>query len=316
MNELKRTEILFLYDVQNANPNGDPTDENKPRIDEETGLNIVTDVRLKRTIRDYLRDYKGYDGKTGKDIFIRQTFVDEGDPTKGINDAKSRAKHFAEDPEKIKQQCIDIRLFGGVIPLETKKDKKKGKGKKDGDEDLFASEDNEDKKSEGSIKLTGPVQFKMGHSLHKVKLMTIKGTGAFAAKAGKTMTTFREETVLPYSLIVFYGVVNENTARFTGLTVEDVSEMLDAMWYGTKNLITRSKFEHNPRLLLTVTHNEPNSFTGELDKKVKLIGNIPEDQIRSVEDYELDFSALKESVAGAELKVIHIDPDWKKKNWI
>jgi CRISPR-associated protein Csh2 len=45
MSELKRTEILFLYDVQNANPNGDPSDENKPRIDEETGHNIVTDVR-------------------------------------------------------------------------------------------------------------------------------------------------------------------------------------------------------------------------------------------------------------------------------
>ena len=42
-----RQEILFLYDVTDANPNGDPLDENKPRIDEETGINIVTDVRLK-----------------------------------------------------------------------------------------------------------------------------------------------------------------------------------------------------------------------------------------------------------------------------
>jgi CRISPR-associated protein Csh2 len=54
-----RSEILFLYDVTDANPNGDPMDENRPRIDEETGVNIVTDVRLKRTIRDYLRDYRG-----------------------------------------------------------------------------------------------------------------------------------------------------------------------------------------------------------------------------------------------------------------
>ena len=54
----KRSEILFLYDVTYANPNGDPNDENKPRIDEESGLNIVTDVRLKRTVRDYLHDFK------------------------------------------------------------------------------------------------------------------------------------------------------------------------------------------------------------------------------------------------------------------
>ncbi|MBN2543451.1 type I CRISPR-associated protein Cas7, partial [bacterium] len=44
-NLVKRSEILFLYDIQNANPNGDPNDENKPRIDEETRRNIVTDVR-------------------------------------------------------------------------------------------------------------------------------------------------------------------------------------------------------------------------------------------------------------------------------
>ena len=59
-----RSELLFLYDVTDSNPNGDPIDENKPRIDEETGINFVTDVRLKRTIRDYLHDYKG------QEIFI------------------------------------------------------------------------------------------------------------------------------------------------------------------------------------------------------------------------------------------------------
>jgi len=67
-----RSEILFVYDVKDANPNGDPVDENKPRIDEETGINIVTDVRLKRTIRDYLYDYKG------QEVFIREIRKDDG----------------------------------------------------------------------------------------------------------------------------------------------------------------------------------------------------------------------------------------------
>ena len=52
-----RSELLFCYDVTDANPNGDPLDANKPRIDEETNINFVTDVRLKRTIRDYLFEY-------------------------------------------------------------------------------------------------------------------------------------------------------------------------------------------------------------------------------------------------------------------
>ena len=61
----KRSEIVFLYDIRDGNPNGDPMDENKPRIDEETGINIVTDVRLKRTIRDFLFESRG------KEILIR-----------------------------------------------------------------------------------------------------------------------------------------------------------------------------------------------------------------------------------------------------
>ena len=58
-NVINRSELIFLYDVQYANPNGDPLDDNKPRIDPSTGINLVSDVRLKRTIRDYLNDFKG-----------------------------------------------------------------------------------------------------------------------------------------------------------------------------------------------------------------------------------------------------------------
>ncbi|MGB9857397.1 MAG: type I CRISPR-associated protein Cas7, partial [Dictyoglomaceae bacterium] len=74
MGKLKnRSEILFLYDITDANPNGDPMDENKPRIDEETGVNIVTDVRLKRTIRDYLYEYKGLE------TFVREVRDEKGE---------------------------------------------------------------------------------------------------------------------------------------------------------------------------------------------------------------------------------------------
>jgi CRISPR-associated protein Csh2 len=81
-----RSEIVFLYDIKDANPNGDPLDENKPRIDEETGINIVTDVRLKRTIRDYLHNFKG------EEIFVREIADENGI----IQDAKQRANNFLE----------------------------------------------------------------------------------------------------------------------------------------------------------------------------------------------------------------------------
>jgi len=286
MSDLKRTEILFLYDVQNANPNGDPTDENKPRIDEETGLNIVTDVRLKRTIRDYLFKYKGYDGTNGKDIFIRQTFVD-GKEEKGLNDAKKRAEAFKKNAEEVLKRCIDIRMFGGVIPITTGKNK------------------------DASIIFTGPVQFKMGRSLHKVKLQHLQGTGAFASKAGAAQNTFREEYILPYSLIVFYGIINENSATETKLTNDDVELLYEAMWDGTKNLITRSKFEHTPRLLLTVTHSKTGFFIGELDRYVELKRNEnikSDEEIRNTDDYVLDFTGLQAKIkkyeqSGSKAKV-------------
>lgn len=263
MSELKRTEILFLYDVQNANPNGDPSDENKPRIDEETKHNIVTDVRLKRTIRDYLYNYEGYNQDTVKDIFVRQTFMEE-DPTKGLKDGKNRAKTYKGNFDLVLNACIDVRLFGGVIPLD-----------------------------KASITFTGPVQFKMGHSLHRVEPMYIKGTGAFASKPGVQQQTFREEYILPYSFIAFYGIINENAALQTRLTASDIEMLKKGIWNGTKQLITRSKMEHNPRLLLMLEHKSPNFFIGELDKHIRLKSELPDEKIRSIGDFKLDMSPLK-----------------------
>jgi len=128
--------------------------------------------------------------------------------------------------------------------------------------------------------------------------MYIKGTGAFAATAGKDQNTFREEHILPYSMIAFYGIINENAAKHTGLTIEDVELLKEAIWEGTRNLISRSKFEHNPRLLLMLTHNENNFFIGELDKYLSLINNegIEDEQIRSLKDYRIDMTRLKQKI--------------------
>jgi len=186
-----RSEILFLYDIENANPNGDPNDDNKPRIDEESGKNIVTDVRLKRTIRDYVLSKV----VKGNDIFVQEKIYDEEGH---IQDAKLRATDYLQKTdeelstmsaeqqkqviaEAVLNECIDIRLFGATIPLELKI-------KKDKKTDV--------KKS--AITYTGPVQFKMGKSLHQVKIQFVKGTGAFASKQGSTQKTFREEYILPY----------------------------------------------------------------------------------------------------------------------
>lgn len=290
-----RSEILFLYDIQNNNPNGDPNDENKPRIDEETGRNLVTDVRFKRTIRDYIKEKN----EEGRDIFVREVIYDKDGH---IQDAKLRASDYLpKDKEELKkmslenqkqaiaisilEECIDIRLFGATIPL-----------------DLKVNEKN----VTSSLTFTGPVQFKMGKSLHSVKIQHIKGTGAFASKQGTTQKTFREEDILPYSLINFYGVVNENAAKHTKLQTDDIEFLKEAIWNGTKNLISRSKVGQMPRLLLMINYNQPNFFIGDLDNLIKLNADKRDEQIRQPEDYEIDTTGLMEKVDEHKNKIENI----------
>uniref|UniRef100_A0A7C2PKX1 Type I-B CRISPR-associated protein Cas7/Csh2 n=1 Tax=candidate division WOR-3 bacterium TaxID=2052148 RepID=A0A7C2PKX1_UNCW3 len=250
-----RSEILFLYDVKDANPNGDPIDENKPRIDEETGVNIVTDTRLKRTIRDYLHDHKGLE------IFIREIRKEDGN----LVTKEERLNDFENESEII-EKCIDIRLFGTTTAVENK-----------------------------TLTLTGPVQFKFGRSLHRVDLTYIKGTTVMPSGKEKKQGTFTEKYILPYSLIVFYGVVNENAARTQNipLTDEDIDLMLEAIWHGTKNLISSSKFGQMPRLLLHVIYKENENFhIGELDKFIKIKTDKPDEAIRDIEEIKIDITEL------------------------
>mgnify|MGYP000844031167 FL=1 len=95
------SEILFLYDAQMCNPNGDMDNENKPRMDYDSSINLVSDVRLKRYIRDYFEDIKN------KEIFISNK----------AKDAKERSKQIKEEG-KTHCDLIDVRLFGAVTTEE------------------------------------------------------------------------------------------------------------------------------------------------------------------------------------------------------
>lgn len=286
-----RSELVFLYDTTNANPNGDP-DENKPRIDEETERNIVTDVRLKRTIRDYLYNYKG------KDVWLIEE-LKEGTAERKTREEKLEEfwkKHNIEGKEvggkKLLEEYIDLRLFGATIA-----------GKK------------EQKKGEKVFTWTGPVQFKFGRSLHKVEPQLIKGTSVLPTEENKAGGAFTESWILPYSLIGFYGIINENAAKTTGLSEEDIKELLDGMWNGTKNLITRSKTGQVPRLLIRVEYSENNYHIGDLENKIKLLdkegrevdnGGMDGKSLRGIQHVKLDISELVKTLKQNKEKVKEI----------
>lgn len=249
-----RSEILFLYDVTDANPNGDPVDENKPRVDEETGVNIVTDVRPKRTVRDYLYDYRN------KDVFIIELRDDNGN----LKTKEDRLKDF-KDNEDLLKNCIDVRLFGATTAVKDK-----------------------------TMTLTGPVQFKYGRSLHRVDMTYVKGTTVMPSAQDKKQGTFTEKYILPYSLIAFYGVVNENAAARQNieLTEDDISLLLEGLWNGTKNLMSTSKVGQVPRLLLQVVFKENNFHIGELDKRIKFTTDKNDEEIRDIQDGKLKIDEL------------------------
>lgn len=286
--ELKRTEIVFVYDVTDSNPNGDPNDENRPRMDVESGRAKVSDVRLKRTIRDYLH------GVSGREIFCRekdkpdgtiQTGKDRADDFFGAVEkgAAKQARTVLEKrdliQERVLRECIDVRLFGATIPVS-----------------LVSKVKEKEVEKNSSVTLTGPVQFAMGTSLHRVEPRFIKGTGAFASSQGAQQKTFREEYVLPYALIGFYGIVNQQAAKTTGLTPADAELLYEAIWYGTKNLITRSKIGQRPLWLLLVEYSEPNAYIGRIDRYLNssVSGGVREEAIRGVDELSLEAGKLAE----------------------
>ncbi len=273
-----RSEILFLYDIENANPNGDPLNENRPRFDTESSTVLVSDVRLKRTIRDYWYEYKGYNGiGENQDIFVRETKYEDGGK-EYIKDGKRRAKDFQEQANVIIDKCIDIRVFGGVIPL-----------------------------SNDSITYIGPVQFQMGKSLNKTEIVEELGTGAFAASDKKMQATFRTEYKIPYAIIGFNGVINEKSARYSKMNVDDKALLIEGIWDGTKNLISRSKFGQAPLFLLTIDYNEP-FYIGNLRQRLKLnCGDINEMQIRSTNNFKLDVTELMAVLKAHKAKISNIN---------
>lgn len=264
-----RSEIVFLYDVKDNNPNGDPLDENKPRIDVETMLNLVTDVRLKRTVRDYLNDFRN------EEVFILGVKKDDGN----LKDKEERMTDLKIDSaEDMVEKCVDIRLFGATAAVKKK-----------------------------TITFTGPVQFKIGRSLHKVQLKFIKGTTVYPSAQDKTQGTFTEMYVLPYSLIGFYGIINENAAKHTKLTNGDVDLLMDALWNGTKNLISRSKVGQMPRLLIKINYKEKDYHIGDLNALLELKSDIRDEEIRDIEDYAIDATKLLDALHDNNGKIKDID---------
>lgn len=266
-NPAKHSEILFIWDAKMCNPNGDMSNDNAPRFDDADEKAIVSDVRIKRTIRDDLQYRKK------KLIFINnEEILAHGLTAEGRFDQIKKSSEL-KGPLPVFLTCIDNRLFGGVAP-------------------------------KSGIQLVGAVQFSWTKSLNKTETILKSGTGAFATKGkdGETKytKTFRADNYIPYGLFAMYGSVNQLQALKAKTTEEDIQEMLDSLWFGTKLLNTRSKEGQKPRMLIKIEYSESSKyFIGLLDELV-CVKNEDSEMIRSINEAEIDFSKLIAAIKKAD----------------
>lgn len=297
-----RNEFLFLYDIKNGNPNGDP-DENRPRIDDVTKHCYVTDVRLKRFIRDYLIQKEGEDS-----VLVTKLGTRTVNLTDRVKD--SLEKNKLEGKELLKSllsRFIDLRMFGSPLAF---KDAPPEWGE--------------------TSKITGPIQINFGETLNKVEEVTFHGTSIFSSKgeaADQRMGTFTTYYAIPYGLIAFHGIANENAAITTGLNDEDFLKFKVALWKGVRETIssnTRTKRDQQPRMLINIVFKDrikidengkekyvPTEYhIGSLEEKIDLkpINETREEiNIRKIGDYTLDFTRLIKSIEKAKGKIERIE---------
>lgn len=270
-----KSEILFLYESKFSIPNGDPF-TGEQRYDDETKKVLVSDVRIKRFIRDYLHE-------RGKEIYLiwDKEEKKEGEKQKlsgsgnRMRQLKEKYKNI-EDAVEILKQCIDVRLFGGIST---------------------------EKKDSGNI--TGPVQFALlNPSLNKVNLRMHQNTTVFPSSTDKSQGSIGTTSVVPYSVNEIHGWINPYSAKYSGLTDEDVKLMFKALWKSIDEANTRTKSNQSSLLLLNIIYNNPVKKIYGLDSLIKLNSDSKRDEeFRSIDDFEIDFSRLFDAVSSNDVRV-------------
>jgi CRISPR-associated protein Csh2 len=328
------SDFLFVFEAIQCNPNGDPDQENKPRMDYDTSTNLVTDTRIKRYLRDYLKaknteevvfvDMEG-DSKVSVDskleAVIKRTVSDMGiveTAFAGNPEALKVYKKIIEDektPEKVwsfikekknEKLCkiFNIELLSYLIK------------EKFIDIRMFGSAF---AVSGFNKAYTGPIQLNWGYSFNKVEIMD---SSSIVTIMNDDSSTFGKDYRVHYSLLGFNGTINANAAKTTGLADVDVEEFRNAIWECIPANPTRSKLNQYPKLYIEIVYNEgvSNGQFGDLRNyvTVKPIEGKEEKQVRKFSDLNVDIQSLLDIINenkgnGKKIKevIIHTSPDLK-----
>lgn len=232
-----RIDFVYIFDVQDGNPNGDPDAGNLPRVDPETGKGLVTDVCLKRKVRNYVQVEKGC--IAGYDIFIKEkavlnNLIDSSHEHKSVKSKEDGDKTSAARSIMC-NKYYDVRTFGAVMSTG---------------------------KNAGQVR--GPIQFTFARSVdaitsldHSITRMAVATEKEAQKQSGDNRTMGRKSTV-PYGLYVCHGFISANLAKDTGFGSDDLelfyqslANMFDCDRSAARGLMSAQKlilFVHNSEL--------------------------------------------------------------------
>lgn len=265
----KRYDFVLLFDVKDGNPNGDPDAGNLPRLDAETGNGLVTDVCLKRKVRNFVQLAK--QGEAGYDIFVKEkailnNAIDEAHDSEAVKAQKKDADKTEAARQFMCAKYFDIRTFGAVMSTG---------------------------KNAGQVR--GPVQMTFGRSIdpivsseHSITRMAVATEAEAEKQKGDNRTMGRKFTV-PYGLYVSHGFISAHLAAQTGFTTDDLNvfwEALEKMFWedhsaarGEMNVRGLYVFEHDSALGRAPAH--------ELFEKIKVERKDSSIPARSFDDYKV-----------------------------
>jgi len=291
-----RYDFLFLFDVTNGNPNGDPDAGNSPRIDPETGHGLISDVCIKRKIRNYISLTKnpgGNETDNGYDIYVKERAILNNQHARAYQALKTKGAEIDPKTKKSKpgfedearnwmcQTFFDIRMFGAVMSTGV---------------------------NAGQVR--GPVQIAFSRSIdpivsleQSITRMAVTTEEESKKQEGGNRTMGRKE-IVPYGLYECHGFVNANLAKQTGFNEQDLKLLWQALINLFENDRSAARGEMASQKLFVFEHaNELGSYPAhKLFDRVKYRKKDPGKPARSFSDYEqVNPGALKDLPEGIKL---------------
>lgn len=279
-----RIEFVFHFDVTNGNPNGDPDAGNMPRVDPLTQKGLVTDVCLKRKIRNYVAIAK--DGAAGHDIYVREKAILNNQHARAYeaNGLKPESRKLPGKEEEARavtawmcKTFFDVRAFGAVMTTDV---------------------------NCGQVR--GPVQITFAQSVDPIQTMNLSITrmAVTTEKEAKDQSgdnrTMGDKNIVPYGLYRCHGFLSPHFAggpKGTGFSEDD----LDLLWQALTNMFdfdrSAARGDMVSRSLIAFRHDSPlgNAPAHKLLELVRACraGANPDAPPRSFSDYAIDFDETR-----------------------